>query len=59
MHSTSDWQYQEIMMCTDGVAINVSRHKIVKKKEPDYYNHLTLCPAHKLELEMHNKFNRV
>ena len=55
---TKERKLQEIGMCTDGAPVNVRMHELVKEELGDH-NQLILCPAHKLELAIHDAFKTV
>ena len=55
---TKERKLQEICMCTDGAPVNVRMHELVKEEFGDHHQ-LILCPAHKLELAIHDAFKTV
>ena len=55
---TKERKLQEIGMCTDGAPMNVRMHELVKEELGDHHQ-LILCPAHKLELAIHDAFKTV
>ena len=55
---TKERKLQEICMCTDGAPVNVRMHELVKEELGDHHQ-LILCPAHKLELAIHDVFKTV
>ena len=50
-----DRKDHEIVMCADGVVVNIKYPWIIKEEIGEHYQ-LILCPAHKIELAMHDAF---
>ena len=55
---TKERKLQEIGMCTDGAPVNVRMHRMIREELGDHHQ-LILCPAHKLELAIHDAFKTV
>ena len=49
---------KELGLCTDGAPVNVKMHRLVKEEIGEHYQ-LILCPAHKIELAMHDAFKKL
>ena len=55
---TKERKLQAIVMCLDDAPVNVRMHGLVKDELGNHHQ-LILCPAHKLELAIHNAFKTV
>ena len=55
---TKERKLQEVGMRTDGVPVSVCMHELVKEELGNHHQ-LILCPAHKLELGIHDAFKTV